>query len=211
MNKHPNNNNSNVIRFHLHISTTLPLWQLKRNTSFYAWLTKGRIFLHTHGFTMTYDILSAGFLSNLSPTMHHCDTMKDIIDAAAHDKGLNLDIHLVPCNIPYGQNKKKHTTNAVEVLVDHASVNIVCEMMIELFQMKPDVKVETNAMQMFNNFGQRFQVVMQKLEELVVECKEIKSMIKDKMTQILKAIQHPTSGDINPTIGNTPHQPQKIS
>ena len=74
-----------------------------------------------------------------------------------------------------------------------------------------ELKMETNATQMFNNFGQRFQVVIQKLKELVVEHEEIKSMIKDKMTQILKAIQHPTSGDITPTIGNTPHWPQKIS
>ena len=139
MNKHPNNDNSNIICFHLHISATLPLWQLKRNTLFYDWLIKNKIFLHTHGFTMTYkNALSAGFLSYLSPIMHHCDTMKNIIDAAAHDKGLNLEIRLVPWNIPYGQNNKKRTTNAVEVLVDHASVNIVREMMIKLFQTKPD-------------------------------------------------------------------------
>ena len=45
---------------------------------------------------MTYNVLSAGFLSNLSPKMHHHDTMKNIIDAAAHDKGLNLEIRLFP-------------------------------------------------------------------------------------------------------------------
>ena len=82
-NKHVNNDNSNTIRFHICISTTLPLWQLKCNTFLYEWLTKSKIFLHTHGFTMTYDILSAGFLSNLSPTMHHCNMMKMLIDDAA--------------------------------------------------------------------------------------------------------------------------------
>ena len=79
----------------------------------------------------------------------------------------------------------------------------------QLKQLK--LKMEMNAMQMFNDFGQQFQVVMQKLEELVDECEEIKSMIEDKMTQILKAIQHTASGDITPTISNTPHRPQKIS
>ena len=138
MNKHPNNANSNVIRFHLRISTTLPLWQLKRNTTFYAWLMKGRIFLRTHGFTTTYDVLSAGFLGNLSPTMHRRDTMMDIINATAQKKSLNIEICLVPRNIPYGQSEEKRTTNAVEVLVDRASVNIVREMMIEIFQQRPD-------------------------------------------------------------------------
>ena len=69
-NRCANNNNRNAIYFHLCISTTLPLWQLKCNTSLYEWLTKGNIFLRTHVFTMTYNVLSAGFLSNLSPTMH---------------------------------------------------------------------------------------------------------------------------------------------
>ena len=72
-----------------------------------------------------------------------------------------------------------------------------------------ELKMEANVMQMFNDFRQRFQVVMQKLEELVVECEEIKSMIEDMMNQILKAVQHPTSDDITPTIGNTPHWPKR--
>ena len=137
-NKRPNNNNSNVIGFHLRISTTLPLWQLKRNTMFYAWLTKGRIFLCTHGFTTTYDVLSAGFLGNMSPTMHRHDTMMDIIHATAQKKNLNIEIRLVPRNIPYGQSEEKNTTNAVEVLADRASVHNVREMMIEIFQQKPN-------------------------------------------------------------------------
>ena len=74
-----------------------------------------------------------------------------------------------------------------------------------------ELKMEMNVMQMFNYFGQRFQIVMQKLEELVDEREEIKSLINVKMTQILKAVQHPNSGDITPTIGNTPHRPHKIS
>ena len=58
----------------------------------------------------------------------------DIINALARKKGLNLEIRLIPWNIPYGQSEEKHMTNAVEVLVDHASLNIVHEMMIEIFQ-----------------------------------------------------------------------------
>ena len=74
----------------------------------------------------------------MSPTMHRHDTMMDIINATACKKGLNLEIRLVPRNIPYGQSEEKCMTNAVEVLVDRASVNIVCEMMIEIFQQKTD-------------------------------------------------------------------------
>ena len=107
LNRLATNDNNNTIHFHIHISTTLPLWQLKRNTTFYDWLTKGKIFLCTHGFTMSYNVLSAGFISNLSPTMHHHDTMKTIINNAVNDKGLNLEICLVPRNILYGQKNEK--------------------------------------------------------------------------------------------------------
>ena len=61
------NANSNTIQFHIRISTTLPPWQLKRNTSFYAWLTKGKIFLYTCGLTTSYDVISAGFIATCHP------------------------------------------------------------------------------------------------------------------------------------------------
>ena len=134
-----NDNNSMLIRFHICINMTLPLWQMKWNTAFYAWLKSNRIFLCTHGFTTLYDVQSAGFFGNLSPTMHHRDTMKMIIDKAANAKGLNLEICLMPRNIPYEKKEEKLAATAVEVLVDRASVHIVHEMMIELFQTKHNV------------------------------------------------------------------------
>ena len=63
-NKNATNDNSNTIFFHIRINKTLPLWQLKRNTAFYAWLKSNRIFLCTHGFTTSYDVQPAGFFGN---------------------------------------------------------------------------------------------------------------------------------------------------
>ena len=74
-----------------------------------------------------------------------------------------------------------------------------------------ELKMEMNVTQMFNDFGQRFQIVMKKLEDLADEHEEIKSMIDDRMTQILKAVQNTSSGNTTPTIGNTPHRPMKMS
>ena len=56
-----------------------------------------------------------------------------------------------------------------------------------------ELKMELNAKQMFHDFGQCFQVVMQKIEELVVDQTEMKAMSKDGMTQILQAIQTKSS------------------
>ena len=72
-----------------------------------------------------------------------------------------------------------------------------------------ELKIESNAKQLFNDFRQCFQVVMQKIEELVVDQTEMKAMIKDKMSQLLQAIQTKSSGNTTPMIGNTPQHPNK--
>ena len=75
-----------------------------------------------------------------------------------------------------------------------------------------ELKMETNMTQMFNNFGQRFQIVMKKLEDLADEHEEIKAMINNQMIQILKAVCTMSSGNTTPTtIGNTPCWPTKMS
>ena len=47
-------------------------------------------------------------------------------------------------------------------------------------------------------------MVMQKVDDLVADQNEMKIMVEDKMEQILMAIQHKTTGNITPTMGNTP-------
>ena len=51
--------------------------------------------------------------------------MKALIDKTIANKNLTIKIHQVPCNILYSQKEAKTATNAVEVLVDHASVNTI--------------------------------------------------------------------------------------
>ena len=70
--------------------------------------------------------------------------------------------------------------------------------------------METNANQLFHDFGQCFQVVMDKIEELVLDCTEHKAVIEDKMSHILQAIHNKQASDITPTTGNTPHRPNKV-
>ena len=64
--------------------------------------------------------------------------------------------------------------------------------------------MESNNMQLFQDFGQQFQMAMQKIDDLVVDWNEMKTMVEDKMQQILIAIQYKTPGNITLTMGNTP-------
>ena len=73
-----------------------------------------------------------------------------------------------------------------------------------------ELKMETNANQLFQDFGQCFQVVMEKIEELVLDCMELKAMIEEKMSHILQAINNKQAGDVTPTTGNTSRHPHKV-
>ena len=74
-----------------------------------------------------------------------------------------------------------------------------------------ELKMDTNSKQLFYDFDKRFQMVMNKIETLVVDRNEMNTMIEEQMTQILQAINGTNSGDITPTIGNTPRRPTKMS
>ena len=67
-----------------------------------------------------------------------------------------------------------------------------------------ELKMEMNVQQLFNDFGQCFQVIMQKIQGLVIDHTEMKAMIEDKMSQLLQAIQNKNSSNTTLTIGNTP-------
>ena len=137
--QHPNSKatKDNSIRFFLRISATMPLWQLKRNTTFYAWLQKKRCFLRTHGFTTTYDVTAVGFLSRMSPTLHRRERINEIIQAEVQANAPELELRLVPRNIPYGKDTKKTFVNAVEIQVDRANANKARELMVKIFGHKP--------------------------------------------------------------------------
>jgi hypothetical protein len=88
-------------------STPKPLRELKRNIGFYNWLKQGRYFMRTHGFTNSYDVASAGFISMMSPTIHCPDTVNAILQEAWKNIAPDVKLHLVPHTIPYGKGDLK--------------------------------------------------------------------------------------------------------
>jgi hypothetical protein len=127
------NKDNKVIRLFVRISTPKPLRELKRNVGFYQWLKQGRYFMRTHGFTSSYDVASAGFISMMSPTIHRRDTVNDIIQAEWKNVAPDVEIHLVPHNIPCGKGDHKQQAPAIQVQVDRNHLAKARETMIEIF------------------------------------------------------------------------------
>ena len=63
--------------------------------------------------------------------------------------------------------------------------------------------------QMVYDFDKWFQMVMQKIKELVVDRTKMQVMIEEKMQIILQAIQVNNTGDFTPMNGNTAQCPHK--
>jgi hypothetical protein len=101
------NKDNKVIRLFVRISTPKPLRELKRNIGFYNWLKHGRYFMRTHGFTNSYDVASAGFISMMSPTIHRRDTVNAILQEAWKNIAPDVKLHLVPHTIPYSKGDLK--------------------------------------------------------------------------------------------------------
>ena len=75
-----------------------------------------------------------------------------------------------------------------------------------------EFKMDSNTKQLFQDFDHHFQMVMHKIEDLVVNRNEMNVMIEARMTQILQAINGNNSGDTTPMIGNTtPQHPHKTA
>ena len=72
-----------------------------------------------------------------------------------------------------------------------------------------ELKMNTNNKQLFYDFDQRFQMVMNKIKNLIIDRNKMNTMIEERMNQILQAINGNNSGDNTPTIGNTPTRPTR--
>lgn len=137
----PGNSNKDikVIRVFLRISSPMSIRDFKRNNSFFGWLKSNHFFMRAHGFSTSYDVVSAGFISRMSPTLHRRDTLNTIIQEIAQVQHPDIEIRLTPSRIPSGKGNDKRYTMAVEVQVDRKHLQTVRELMIEIFETKQDV------------------------------------------------------------------------
>ena len=128
------NKSTKVIRVFVRISSHQSLRDLKRHTGVYGWLKQNNFFMRVHGFSTSYDVVSAGFISKMSPTLHRRDTVNAIIQTFVKTSAHNIELRLVPNRIPNGKADDKRYTTAVEIQVDRQHLQKTRELMIELFE-----------------------------------------------------------------------------
>jgi hypothetical protein len=129
-----NPKDSSTLRVFVRIRCNQSLRDLKFNNGFFQWLKDHRLFLRTHGFTTTYNVASAGFISKMSPTLHRRDSVNHVLQRILKQKALDFEAHLVVNRIPVGKGDQKRYTTVVEIQVDRQHLYQAREVMIELFE-----------------------------------------------------------------------------
>jgi hypothetical protein len=91
------------------IHSAQSLCDLKFNMGFFQWLKDSKLLLHTHGFLTMYDVGSAGFISWMSSTLHHLNTITDILKRKIAQLSPEVEIHLMPNRIASGKGLRNST------------------------------------------------------------------------------------------------------
>jgi hypothetical protein len=110
----------------------MTLGTMKKDNGLFLWLRNNNIWIRAYHFTMTYDVVNAGFISHMNGGLHNWDRINGIIQASLKAKYPNLEVKLVSTTSIHGleartkqiihvvscQADQKHLTKAREALVN---------------------------------------------------------------------------------------------
>jgi hypothetical protein len=99
-----NRNNSKYysIIFYTKIASSMTLGMMKKDTDFFMWLRNNNILIRAFSFTMTYDVVTAGFISNMHGGIHNRNHVNNFLQKALKENYPNLEVKLVPTMIKHG-------------------------------------------------------------------------------------------------------------
>jgi hypothetical protein len=135
-----NNSKRYTVVFFVKVASTMTLGTMKKNHGLFMWLRDNDVWIKSFNFTTTYDVVNAGFISNMNANLHHRDRVNDIIQTAMKKHYPQLEIQLVPTTIKYGINPQdKRTTHVVSCQADRKTLQESREALVNVFNLSKDV------------------------------------------------------------------------
>jgi hypothetical protein len=132
------NQTTKTLRVFVRIQSDRSLRDLKFHSGFYAWLKTNNLFLSNHGFSQSFDVASAGFISMMHPNLHRRDQVNSLIQSAIKETDVDYEIQLVPTRLPIGKGADKTYTTVVEIRADKQHLHRTRELFIEIFDTYSD-------------------------------------------------------------------------
>jgi hypothetical protein len=135
-----NNNKRYTVVFFVKVASTKTLGTMKKDHGLFMWLRDNDIWIKSFNFTTTYDVVNAGFISNMNANLHHRDRLNDTIQTALKKHYPHLEIQLVPTTIKYGLNPQdKRITHVVSCQADRTTLQESREALVKVFDLTKNV------------------------------------------------------------------------
>jgi hypothetical protein len=133
-NEHRNNPKTYSVSFFLQVASSMTLGMMKKDNGLFQWLRNNQIWVKSHNFTTSYDVVNAGFISHMNPGLHHRDRINEILQADLKRDFPDMEIRMVPTTIKHGLDpRKQRITQIVACQVDRNHVNAAREALVKVF------------------------------------------------------------------------------
>jgi DNA-binding FrmR family transcriptional regulator len=133
-----NRNNSKyyTVVFYIKVASSMTLGMMKKDTDLFMWLRNNNIWIRAFSFTTTYDVVTAGFISNMHGGIHNRDRVNNVIQKALKENYPNLEVKLVPTTIKHGRDESnKRITHVVSLQADRQHINEAREALVHVFKL----------------------------------------------------------------------------
>ena len=134
---HRNSSNYTVV-FFIKVASSKTLGMMKHDKRLFDWLKDRKLFIRAFHFTTTYDVVNAGFISQMHGGIHNRDKMNTIIQEAMKRMFPEIEVKMVPTAFRHGPKEKKLTTQVVSIQADRKQLNEAREALVRVFQQSAD-------------------------------------------------------------------------
>ena len=132
------NSSNYTVVFFLKVASSKTLGMMKHDKRLFDWLKVKKLFIRAFHFTTTYDVVNAGFISQMHGGIHNRDKMNNIIQDAMKRMFPEIEVKMVPTTFRYGPKEKKTTTQVVSIQADRKQLNEAREALVRVFQQSAD-------------------------------------------------------------------------
>jgi hypothetical protein len=123
-----------TVIFFIKVASSMTLGMMKQDKRLFDWLRDKKLFILAFHFTMTYDVATAGFISQMHGGIHNRDKMNKILQTAMKHMFPEIEVKMVPTAFRHGNQDNKRTTQVVSIQADRKQLNEAREALVQVFQ-----------------------------------------------------------------------------
>jgi hypothetical protein len=127
------NSSHYTVVFFIKVASSKTLAMMKQDKCLFDWLRDRKLFIRAFFFTTMYDVVNAGFISQMHGGIHNRDKMNNIIQAAMKSMFPEIEVKMFPTAFRHGPKENKCTTQVVSIQADRKQLNEAREALVHVF------------------------------------------------------------------------------